>query len=492
MTCHRWFAASQHPSFTSKYQIVLKKIQLNDANDLHSPLVAFSNSLRMYTSIRLDEVDFGTTVDAFWERFGDQFTEVVFNTCDLREKSFNTILKCLTNLRTLEINNCRELFMSGRLFKSLNDREAIGEACRDVRHISLCNNRYLSDALFNRIVSAMHHIESLNLSGCHISFHKGLYRKFYPDYQKDASESVLTFYYILQFIQYQAAHLKSVNFSSTLIDGSALGQLAEMEKLKLERLYLRSCDQLTNSGLSSFVRSHNSLVELDLSVSVRFTDPVLIEICRSLTKLKILKLRRCRALTDIGVREIRQLKSLEVLDLSECSAITSDGLVNGIVAEPNGRLKELHVSALNICEAAVVRIAECLSHLTLLDLSFCKNAVTDLAIQLIFKKLTKIRTLNLEFCDKVRRLLGVSTVLANGICVVDFRCGRHRDGDAHGNIEIRECDGGEGEQERRNAGERGDRRPRAGRRSGRGSGFRAAGRHSPPDSLARRQQSAEC
>lgn len=401
LTCHRWFAASQHPQFTSKYHIVLKKIQLNDLNDFHSPLIVFNNSLRNYTAIRLDEVDFGTTIDTFWERFGDQFTEIIFNTCDLREKSFNTILKNLTNLRTLEINNCRELFMSGRLFKSVHDREAIGEACHDVRNISLCNNRYLSDALFNRIVSAMHHIESLNLSGCHISFHKGLYRKFYPDYQNDASESVLTFYYILQFIQHQSEYIKCLNFSTTLIDGSALDQLADIKNLNLKILHLRSCDQLTNSGLISFVQRQNNLIELDLSVSVRLTDPVLIEICKSLKNLQILKLRRCRAITDIGVREIFQLKMLKILDLSECNAITSDGFVNGIVKEKNNYLIELHVSALNICELAVIRIAENLKNLILLDLSFCKNAVTDLAVQLIFQNLSKIRTLNLEFCDKV-------------------------------------------------------------------------------------------
>lgn len=415
LTCRRWFEASLHPIFTSKIQIVFSRVQLNDPNDRTSPLNVFANSFRSYKTIQLDQVDFGQT-DDFWNRLGEQFTAITFNSCDLREKTFNAILKQLTNLQSLEINNCRELFMSGRLFKNPYDKEAICMACVNVRDISLCNNRYLSDALFSRIVAAMKNIQSLNLSGCHISFHNGLYRKFYPDFQHDASESVLTFYYILQFIEFQAMHLKCLNFSGTLIDGSALGKLAQISNLQLERLHLRSCDQLTNSGISTFVRFQSSLVELDLSMSVRLVDPGLIEICQSLTQLKVLKLRRCRAITDLGIKEVRHLKHLEILDISECNAITSDGFINGIVQTSNLKLIELHVSALNICELAIIRIAECLDNLLLLDLSFCKNAVTDLALQLIFKHLTKLRTLNLEFCDKVSSYLPLfrSSTLTNG------------------------------------------------------------------------------
>lgn len=247
----------------------------------------------------------------------------------------------------------------------------------------------------------MKNIQSLNLSGCHISFHNGLYRKFYPEYQRDASESVLTFHYIMQFIEFQAAHLKSLNFSETLIDGNALTRLAQIKNLYLERLHLRSCDNLRNIGISMFVNHQNTLVELDLSLSLRLTDPSLIEICRCLLQLRSLKLRRCRAITNQGVKEIRLLKKLECLDLSECDAITSTGFIEGVVNEENDRLLELHVSALNICELSVIKIAESLKNLMLLDLSFCRNAVTNLGIQMIFKHLTKLRTLNLEFCEMI-------------------------------------------------------------------------------------------
>lgn len=401
LACRRWFSASLHMKFMSRIQIQFDKMHLNDTQDPSSPLNAFTDSLRYYTKIYFNQVDLDHTNFEFWHRFGSQLTEIVFNTCDLREKTFNAIIKQTTNLDSLEINNCRELFMSGRLFKNAHDREAIASTLMNVSSVSLCNNRYLSDALFSRIVGTMKNIQKLNLSGCHISFHNALYRKFYPEYQHDASESVLTFNYILKFIEFQADRLKCLNFSETLIDGNALTKLAQVDKLKLERLKLRSCDQLTNSGISAFVRIQNQLTELDLSLSVRLTDPSLLEICQKLNQLKTLKLRRCRAITDQSIKEIRLLKHLEYLDVSECDAITSKGFIEGIASHPNDGMIELHVSALNICEESVIKIAESMKNLRVLDLSFCKNAVTNLAVQMIFKHLIKLRTLSLEFCDMV-------------------------------------------------------------------------------------------
>ncbi|XP_031631590.1 dynein regulatory complex subunit 6 [Contarinia nasturtii] len=395
LTCKRWFNASLHPKFMSRIQIVFDKLQDPSA------LNAFAAKMRYYTKIYLNEVDLEQTNLNFWNCFGQYFTDVIFNSCELREKTFNAILRQLKNLESLEINNCRELFMSGRLFKDLNDREAI--SCVNVKHISLKHNRYLSDALFSRIMSTMKNVESFNLSGCHISFHGGLFRKFYPPNQQEigASENVLTFYYIIKFIESHAKHLKCLDLSETLIDGNALTTLAQVNNLKLEKLILKSCDQLTNSGISSFVCFQNTLMVLDLSHSVRLTDPSVIQICKTLTQLKTLKLRRCRALTDQSIKEIRLLKQLECLDISECDVITSKGFIEGIANEPNDSMIELHVSALNICQSAVIKVAECLKNLRLLDLSFCKNAVTNLALQVIFKHLLKLRNLNLEFCDMI-------------------------------------------------------------------------------------------
>lgn len=390
-----------HPNFISRIRIQFDKLPVND--NLSSPLKIFAESIRYYKKIRLTQID----LDAeqanlyFWPRFGEHFTEIEFNSCDMCEKTVINILKLMINLESLKIDNCRELFMSGRLFKSLDDREAIKIACKNVNSLSLRNNRYLSDALFSRIVGTMQNIQSLDLSGCYISFHSALYKKFYPDHQKEASESVFTFFMIMQLIMSQAGNLKHLDFSETLIDGNALNKLAEIEGLALEAFKLQSCDQLTNNGISKFLNKQITLLSLDLSHSVRLTDPSLLEICNTLTNLRVLKIRRCRAITDQSVSVIRSLTHLRCLDISECDAITSKGFIEGIADASHVHLAELHASALNICELAVIKLAESKKPLRLLDLSFCKNAVTNAAVQTIFTHMTKLRTLNLEFCDMV-------------------------------------------------------------------------------------------
>lgn len=399
LTCRRWFNASLHPKFLSRIQIHFDKVQISDTQSL--PLNVFAECMRYFQKIHLNQVDMDQSCLDFWNRFGDHFTHIEFNECDLREKTLNAILKMLNNLKVLVINNCRELFMSGRLFKNQCDQYAIKDACKNVLSLSLSNNRYLSDALFRRIVNIIENVQSLNLSGCYISFHSALYRKFYPDHQREPSESVFTFFEIMQFIESKASQIKYLDFSETLIDGNALNRLADVKELQLKGLTLASCDQLTNAGISQICQKQKSITSLDLSRSVRFTDPSLLDICRTFSNLKVLKVRRCRAITDLSIKEVRHLKHLEYLDISECNAITSTGFIEGVANEKNNRFIELHVSALNICEKSIIKLAESQQKIMVLDLSFCKNAVTDLAVQMIFKYLLKLKTLNLEFCDMV-------------------------------------------------------------------------------------------
>jgi F-box and leucine-rich repeat protein 9 len=397
LTCHRWLEATQHPCFTTDIALSFSKINFNDTQ---APIKNFLNSIRDFPIISFDCVDFGH-MQEFWSRFGEGVREIEFKLCDIRERKFNYIMRELCNLDTLKIEGCRELFMSGRLFESDDDKKDITAAFRQLRNLSLAHNRYLSDALFNRIVALTSSLENIDLSGCCISFHKGLYKKFYPATQLEPSESVLTFHYISQFLEQSASKVKHLNFSSTLIDGSALTILAEIPNLSLLSINLKACDQMTNPGIIRLVNTQTQLQSLDLSMSLRVTDQSLIAICNGLSQLKSLKIRRCRALTDLGIKEIVKLEHLEILDISECESITGQGITEGIASKVNRRLQQVYVSALNICESSIIKMVENFPNLLVLDLSFCFNSVTDLVIQMIFKHLIWLRHLNLDLCDKV-------------------------------------------------------------------------------------------
>ncbi|XP_055531127.1 uncharacterized protein LOC129721996 [Wyeomyia smithii] len=396
ITCKRWLEATQYQQFVNDVCLNFHKTHFSDTC---SPVVHLLLSTSHFQSIVFSQVEFNET-EQFFSRFGENILELSFKACDIRERTFNNILVLVPNIRSLRIEACRELLMSGRLFDTVQQAE-LAQNLRNLTTLSLACNRYLSDALFKRIVSLTPNLVSLDLSGCSISFHKGLYRKFYPAQPDDASESVLTFHYISQFIERQATKLKTINFSSTLIDGDSLEILAGFENLRLDTLDLNACDQLTNSGITALAQKQNSLQHLDFSRSVRFTDSSLHKICAHLVNLKSLKVRHCRALTDLGIKELVSLTKLQVLDISECESITGQGIINGIASKPNLVLLELYVSALNLCESSAIKIAETFPSLRVLDLSYCFHSISDLCLQMIFKNLIWLRHLNLDYCDKI-------------------------------------------------------------------------------------------
>lgn len=397
LVCQRFHAATQHSDFQS--QLFLNLYKIHFSND-SPPISNLLNSSRDFYSVVLDQVEFGVNDSAFWTQFGDNIERLVIRSCDMRGKTFYNILRCVKNLRVLKIDQCRELFMSGCLFGQDT------ENCADLNFphlttLSITENRYLSDSIFNRIVAITPNITELDMTSCHISFHRGLYRKFYPKQQVNPSESVLTFHYISQFIVQQATYLKALNFSRTLIDGAALSTLAAIDNLVLDRLELVHCDQLTNDGIITLFTKQIHITHLNLSESSRLTDYSLIKICNCLSELKTLKLRRCRAISDAGVKEIVKLKQLTYLDISECENITDAGIVEGVAKETNEILQEMYVSALKISEAAVIKLVRSFPNLRVLDLSYCFNGVTELAMQCIFKYCRWLRILNLDHCDKI-------------------------------------------------------------------------------------------
>lgn len=393
-TCRRFLEASNHFQFANDFTLNLSKSVLSDNEP---PAKDFLGSFRSFPNMIFQEVEFSESKE-FWNHIGPDVECLSIILCDITERKLKEILETTRNLKHLKIQNCRELFMSGRFFD--NDHLSMD----NLTSLSLAQNRYLSDSIFSRITRIMPNLSSLDLSKNFISFHNGLYRKFYPKHHNEetGSESVFTFHFIRKFIRDRAEKIKHLDFSSTLIDGNTLQLLADIENLHLTTLHLQLCDQLTNNGIISLISVQPNLQELDLSYSVRITDTGMMAITEHLKKLKILKVRRCRALTDISVKMIADMPCLEVLDISECEAITSAAIVDGgIASKKNTMLQELYLSALNICEMAVSSVAENLPNLRVLDLSFCFNHIDDICIQKILQKLVWLRTLNLDHCERV-------------------------------------------------------------------------------------------
>lgn len=393
-TCKRFLEVSKHYKFTNDIQLNFAKVNFSDKE---YPARDFLESFRNFSNISFSDVEFGDSKN-FWKLHGEDVEYLSINSCDISTKNLQIILKYTKNLNHLKISNSRELFMTCGLFK---DNDLVLE---NAESLSLQQNQYLSDAQFWRVTQAMPNLKCLDLSSNSIQFHRGLYKKFYPQQNSDevvGSDNVFTFHFIRKFIEKRGEKLKEFNFNFTLIDGDTLQLLSEIVELKLEKLSLRQCDQLTNDGFISLIKVQPHLTHLDLTFSVRITDKSLMEICDTLKTLKVLKLRKCRALTDLSVKLIADLPHLEVLDISECELITSAAIIDGIAKQKNEKLQEIFLSALNICENAITKVTENLVNLRVLDLSFCFNHVDDVCVQMILKNLVMLRELNLNFCERI-------------------------------------------------------------------------------------------
>lgn len=372
-------------------------------DETSSPLQIFLNSPTEYCNFLFNDVEISNKSGDFWDRIGESIKSLTLRNCDTCEKVFLYMLQKCPNLEELNIQSCRELFMSGRLLEGKSDG-LLADNLDNLKVLSLSGNQYLTDALLNRFISAAPSLKEINLSGCSLQFHLGLVKKFYPptiDIALNPSESVLTFYFVLQFIISKARNIKCLLFSNTLIDGTALRSLAEVPNLKLDSIEVHRCDQLTNEGIVSLAIFQTSLKELNLGMCSRVTDSSLLHICQYLVNLQYLNIQRCRAVTDWGIAELKKLKKLKTLNISQCDQITKDGLAEGICSKENYMLEDLDIHCLNLDQTGLIMISEKLPNLRSLDISYCFNAVTDSSVQVIFKNQVMLHTLKMSHCDKV-------------------------------------------------------------------------------------------
>ncbi|CAH2242164.1 jg22877 [Pararge aegeria aegeria] len=413
-TCRAWYLAANDYCFLKKKVLVFFK------TDLHGdylPLQIIEDSIVPYENFVFREIDISSKINRFWNKIGDNIKVLTIQKCDIHERGINYILQRCTNLEMLNIQNCKELFMSGCLLE--HSESWLVNSFRNLKSLNLSENKYITDALFYRFVKAAPELEHLCLSLCPLQFHGGFIKKFYPktDYIfQNPSECVFTFYFVMQYIASRVRKIRRLEFSNTLIDGAALKSLAEIEDLKLDSLQLSTCDQLTNAGIIALTTHQQSLRELNIALCTRVTDQSLKYICDNLINLECLNIQRCRAVSNLGVSELHKLKKLKKLNIAQCELITKDGIEQGLCKEENLILEELDLNSLNLHQNCVIMISEKLPNLTYLNLSFCFNAVTDTSVQVIFKNQVHLKTLKITYCDKVSDagLTGMGKVEAVG------------------------------------------------------------------------------
>lgn len=144
----------------------------------------------------------------------------------------NLLLQC-RSLESLHFHDCRDTFITGKLFSNDLVLSHIKLAMPNLKKIGFSeNSSYLSDALLDRFMTLVANLKYLSFSATSISFHPGINKKFYSENKtkegSKSSELVLTFDCILQHIAKHSETVEHLDFSQTLIDDKACISLSKV------------------------------------------------------------------------------------------------------------------------------------------------------------------------------------------------------------------------------------------------------------------------
>ncbi|XP_076177721.1 uncharacterized protein LOC143151999 isoform X2 [Ptiloglossa arizonensis] len=420
LVCQTWREASLAMKFVDQEALVLGRLCVNRFNQLNQVMDILQHSTRPFYHFVFIDMELKRNMPV-WDRYGPCMKSLELSFCDLNAKTLVNILKCCHSLEVLSLTAYKQCLISEKLLSDENDIKELSEKFQNLRELNLSDNRFLNDDLFNKLVAICPNLKSICLMGCHISFHYGVYKKFYPQNRTtlpNASNSVLTFLNILHYFKQQPYKLKHLNFSFTSIDGTTLATLTTLQDLKLESLILQGCYQLTIEGIKSL--AHQTFLKvLDISFCARVTDDSLLCICKNLTKLETLRIRKCCSVTDIGIQHIRLLRNLKELDISDVEQLTRKCITHGLCSNcgidastieenidsenflQNKNLQMLFANALHLHEESIECISRCFPNLKLLELGYCFKGVTDKTIQMILEKLVRLQVLNITQCNYV-------------------------------------------------------------------------------------------
>lgn len=339
----------------------------------------------------------------FWRNRGPNVVSLEFRNCDVGERVFVNILDACPRLRRLAVDDCNGLLMSGKLLETrVRCADDVPRALLSLRALELRNNRYLSDALFNRWVSHSEHLEELSLAGCQISFHRGIFKRFYPNgVDGVASESVLTFQNLMTFLERQSSKLRRLDLSGTSVDDDALGRLAGLADLRLRELNLARCNQLTGKGIEAVCEAQTGLSVLDVTRCRRLDDGTASLLASRTPRLESLTVAGVVGLTHEGGAELAKLDRVSRLDLSACTGLDSADLRRLLCAQTLCGVRSLDLSSLPLRESDVIEIVGHLAALRQLDLSSCGEGVTDAVVHAISEHCRWLRALRLAWCTAV-------------------------------------------------------------------------------------------
>ncbi|CAL7943107.1 unnamed protein product [Xylocopa violacea] len=415
-----WHEASLATEFIDQEKLVLGRPR---ADNLNKVLEVLQHSTRPFYHFTFREVELKSNMP-IWDQYGPHMRSLVLLCCDLSEKTLVEIFKYCKSLKVLHINACRECLMSGRLLEDENDIKELVQTFKHVQELSLGYNRFLSDALFNRLVAICPNLESLSLMVFETTSSQAETFEFWLHFDG--------WYCFGYFISYgrseigisDAARLLSIDHrrvrridtASNLSKISPTKNHITEETMRKENMRILSANvvYLHEESIESISKSFPNLRQLELSLCYHgVTNKTIQMIFKELVHLQILKISHCvevsdAGLTGMGLRNHEYVEKEQVVQKPEFTEsrlrISLRSKAEEEIVRDADRKREVMHLCENVSEPlstfsgfSLIRL-KCLQEL---DLSVC--GITDVSLKHAFAFL-ELRILNLSQCQQITHI----------------------------------------------------------------------------------------
>ncbi|KAI4301744.1 hypothetical protein L6164_034991 [Bauhinia variegata] len=239
--------------------------------------------------------------------------------------------------------------------------------------------------------------------------------------------------------------LKVLDVSYLKVTSESLGSIASLQKLELllmvgctlvddvglrlldkgcpqlKAIDVSRCDCISSSGLTSLIRGHSGLVQIDAGYCLSELSAPLVECLKNLKNLSMIRIDGVRV-SDLTLQTIgTNCKSLVELGLSKCVGVTNKGIMQ--LVPGCGNLKILNLTCCHfITDAAIYAIASSCPKLVCLKLESC-DMVTEKSLYWLGSNCLLLEELDLTDCsglnDKALKYLSKCSelsVLKLGLC----------------------------------------------------------------------------
>ena len=354
-------------------------------------------------------------VPEVWDRIMPELISLSLIGCEVSERDLSSILLHANSLEELHLEDARGLLISGIFLDNSELISTLASVLSRVTVLSLANNQYLTDSLFNRILACTVNVTHLILDSCKIMNHSGIYKKYYPEsLEIQASPSVFTFRNVMKTLKERSDAIVSLSLNNTSIDGLAVQDLAGIDGLRLTHLDLGKCSSISQEAVLELVRKQRGLTSLGLDYCRRvFVDypATSLQIFQEMAEIKHLSMKGLSIPKELELF-FAQTDTLQTLNLAELDASGGD-LSKGISGSKSRlTLRSLTLTNFVCSPSSLGTMLQGLSNLQELNLKNCQEGVTDEVLQKVIQCMSHIRTINVSDCRRLTDAGFVGTGLA--------------------------------------------------------------------------------